>query len=100
MSRSYKHTPYCGDTKNKYMKRYATKRFKSLVKRQNLDDEIAPGMYKRYFCSWDICDYYTILTLKEHLMSYRDEYRYGTYVRDDISDEEKIKRWKKDCLWK
>ena len=32
MSRSYKHTPYCGDSKSRFMKRYANK----VVRRQKL----------------------------------------------------------------
>ena len=100
MSRSYKHTPYCGDTKNKFMKRYASKRFKSLIKRYGIEDQIAPSAFKKYFCSWSICDYYTILTLRQHLMYYRDEYYRGIYHKKDIDDEAKILWWNKHCRWK
>ena len=58
MSRSYKHTPYSGDRKNKYMKRLANK-----TVRQRLKDEdfsLSAAEYKKMFCSYDICDYYWI----------------------------------------
>ncbi len=57
MSRSYKHTPYCGDRKNKFMKRYANR----IVRQKKLLD-IYPQYagYKRTMESWDICDYKTV----------------------------------------
>lgn len=57
MSRSYKHTPYCGDRKNKFMKRYAN----HVVRRSKLKG-IYPDYsgYKRAMDSWDICDYKTV----------------------------------------
>lgn len=58
MSRSYKHTPYCGDSKSRFMKRYANK----VVRRQKLMHNFQYSAYKKAFCSWNICDYYTIET--------------------------------------
>lgn len=57
MSRSYKHTPYCGDKKNRFMKRYAN----HIVRRNKLK-EVYPNYagYKRAMDSWDICDYKTV----------------------------------------
>ena len=56
MSRSYKHTPYCGDRKNKYMKRYANKCIRQSLK--NSDYLPSAAKYKKMFESWDICDYF------------------------------------------
>ena len=57
MSRSYKHTPFSGDKKSKYAKRYANH-----VVRQNKLKETLPqhAGYRRMYNSWDICDYKTV----------------------------------------
>ena len=56
MSRSYKHTPYCGDRKDKILKQYANRR----LRRKKLDIEYQYNAYKKAFPSWDICDYYEV----------------------------------------
>ena len=54
MSRSYKHTPRCGDRKGKYSKRRANR----IVRRVGIEDSFPPyGGYKKLFESWNICDY-------------------------------------------
>ena len=58
MSRSYKHTPYAGDRKKKWAKRQANKR----LRRKKLTHDLQHKSYKKDFCSYDICDYYTIET--------------------------------------
>ena len=50
MSRSYKHTPYCGDRKNKFMKRYANKRVRQRLK--NSDYLPTAAEYKKMFESY------------------------------------------------
>ena len=67
MSRSYKHTPYCGDKKTKWAKRQANKLVRSKMERWNIQDEINFSWYKKISNSWNICDYYNISTWKEHL---------------------------------
>ena len=63
MSRSYKHTPYCGDRKNKYMKRYANKRVRQRLK--NNDYLPTAAEYKKMFESYDICDIFgMVIVLK------------------------------------
>lgn len=55
MSRSYKHTPWSGDTKGPNKKKYASHRVRSKLKEQ---DYLPQGnKYKRLYESWDICDY-------------------------------------------
>lgn len=58
MSRSYKHTPYCGLTKDKFYKKYANKR----LRRKKLAHDFQHKSYRKDFCSYDICDYYCIET--------------------------------------
>ena len=54
MSRSYKHTPRCGDTKSKYGKRLAN----HAVRRKGVPDAFPQyAGYKKLFESWNICDY-------------------------------------------
>jgi hypothetical protein len=57
MSRSYKHTPRSGDTKDHYFKKYANRK----VRRLPLDEHLLKGNnYKKVFCQYDICDYETV----------------------------------------
>ena len=58
MSRSYKHTPYVGDRKSKFFKRYFNKK----LRRNKLKNNYKYNSYKKDSCSWDICDYYWIET--------------------------------------
>lgn len=67
MSRSYKKTPYCGDTKTKWAKRKANKLVRSKIKKWDIQDNLLPSYYKKISESWNICDYYSIMTWKEHL---------------------------------
>ena len=54
MSRSYKHTPRCGDKKSHYSKRLAN----HVVRRNRLADAFPQyAGYKKMFESWNICDY-------------------------------------------
>ena len=59
MSRSYKHTPRAGDTKDKFFKKYANRR----VRRLPIDEpSLNYKSYKKMTCSWNICDYETVGT--------------------------------------
>lgn len=53
MSRSYKHIPYFGCTKDRFLKRYANRK----LRRKKLSSEYQHSAYKKDFPSWDICDY-------------------------------------------
>ena len=54
MSRSYKHTPRCGERKGKYSKRLAN----HVVRAQKFRDSFPRySGYKKLFESWNICDY-------------------------------------------
>ena len=58
MSRSYKHTPYCGLKKSKFFKNYANRK----LRRQKLSHDFQHMAYKKNFCSYDICDWYELET--------------------------------------
>ena len=58
MSRSYKHTPYCGLRKDKFFKKYANRK----LRRRKLEHDLQYKSYRKDFCSWEICDYYEIQT--------------------------------------
>lgn len=67
MSRSYKKTPGWCD-RNPWQKNYANRR----LRRVSVDHEIpSGGSYRKYSCSWDICDYkyllYTNTKVLDHL---------------------------------
>ena len=57
MSRSYKKTPRSGDQKDREMKRAANRKFR---RNKNFDETLNHKQYRKYFCSYDICDYETI----------------------------------------
>ena len=58
MSRSYKHTPYAGDKKDKFLKKYANRK----LRRKKLTHDLQYKSYRKDFCSWEICDFYWIET--------------------------------------
>lgn len=54
MSRSYKHSPWCGDS-NPKAKKKAARRFRRKV---NSDEDVPGGnAYKKNSDSWNICDF-------------------------------------------
>lgn len=93
MSRSYKHTPYFGDTKDRFYKQYANR----CLRRKKLDIDYKFNAYKKDGYSWDICDYYWIET--ENFDEYYEEkvsewLRWG-YKYYPYPEREEI--WKEYC---
>ena len=88
MSRSFKKTPYCGLANNQKCKRKANKTFKHKINKLDITDSLAPGMYKRFFQSYDICDFYSIITLKEWMTSRRKWHKF-------IDEKKEISNWSK-----
>lgn len=70
MSRSYKKTPYCGDNKT-VGKKLANK----CVRNGKYKDYDIPdgSWYKKIFCQYDVCDYYSIQTW-EQCLTWTKEY--------------------------
>ena len=88
MSRSYKHTPSCGEGKNKYMKRYSNK-----VIRQRLKDEdyvLKGNDYKKVINPWNIEDYRWYKTLSMYLTQHKNFYFY------DKDEDDLFEQW---CKW-
>ena len=103
MSRSYKHTPYCGDKKNKFFKTY----FNRKLRRRKLYHNLQHKSYRKNSCSYDICDYYEIETknFEEYYRSYIARWHgYQNYYwrkNDPLPTREELwKRYKKYYLSK
>lgn len=99
MSRSYKHTPSCGEGKNKYMKRYSNK-----VIRQKLKDEdyiLENSNFRKVINTWEIEDYRWFRTFAEFVARDRNlknmYWRYfGRYFgKEDALIEDLYKDWSK-----
>lgn len=98
MSRSYKHTPYAGDTKTKWAKRQANRKYRSFLKQ--MEEDIPYSHFKKVSESWNICDYYDITTWEEHLRYRRRHHRYTPYgmkflENGEIDIENERKLWEK-----
>lgn len=72
MSRSYKHTPRCGDKKDKFFKNYANRR----LRRNKLIHNLQHKSYKKNFCSYDICDYDSVGLTFERYYSHLKRWHY------------------------
>ena len=88
MSRSYKHTPRSGDTKNRCMKRYANRKYR---RDKNYDETLQHKQYRKHFCSYDICDYETVgLTFEEYWKQrIRFWCKYFKWLGEPFPEEEK-----------
>ena len=98
MSRSYKHTPYAGDTKTKWAKRQANRKYRAFLKQ--MEEDIPYSHFKKVSESWNICDYYDITTWEEHLRYRRRHHRYTPYgmkflENGEIDIENERKLWEK-----
>lgn len=89
MSRSYKRVPCCKDY-NKGMKACANR----YLRRNHL---LVPSgkAYKKFFCSWDICDYKFL----ESFHTFREKWNHG-YCRRKYSDRELYRMWYKNYKMK
>lgn len=98
MGHSYKHTPYSGDHKGKIKKRFANKKVRSLLKDE--DVILSNSDYKKVYCQYDICDFYTIRPWNEYWQSclIHDAWMKQHFPNKDIAepnDEEEYKKWYK-----
>lgn len=83
MSRSYKHTPYCGDKKrNKNLANQKVRRSKGLFQ---------GSLFKKLYSAWDICDYYHIDSFEEF---YKSQLEYW-YKKEPYTKEQALKDWNK-----
>ena len=97
MSRSYKHTPCGGDIKSKFFKRYANRR---LRRNKNYTDEyrnpiLKGNNYKKTFCNYDICDYWSYCTFEDYyISSIKWWYIYRNKYEPFPDREEEYKKWR------
>lgn len=94
MSRSYKHTPYSGDTKGPDKKRIASKRVRQMIKAWDI---LPQGKeYKRLYESWNICDYGSIETWAQFWERTLKQWHSWGYKYYPYPDEEKeYRKWYK-----
>ena len=91
MSRSYKHTPRSGDKKDKYLKNYANRRLRRYpINKPPLNN----CTYKKYNCSWDICDYETVATSFEEYWErlIKNWYNWEQYYNRKFPDRRQAKK--------
>lgn len=95
MSRSYKKTPYCGDKKGKDKKRLANHAVRQKLKTQEIGNN---NCYKKLYDSYDICDYYFLMSFEEFWKMELETYFYflkHSIKRDFPNKQEAYKKWKK-----
>lgn len=91
MSRSYKKTPRAGDTKDKFYKRYANK-----LIRKNKYELYQHKNFKRVFCSWNICDYQSIMSFEEFYEDMIEQWFRWRYNYEPFPDKkEAYQRWRR-----
>ena len=94
MSRSYKKTPWAGDTKGKDKKRDANSKVRMFLK--NLDNELKYNAYKKVYETWDICDYGDIQTWEEYWNFCQRMYKkYPNLYKAPPNEKEEYRRWYK-----
>ena len=97
MSRSYKKHAYCGDKKDKELKRLANHRVRQYLKR-NPEVTLRPSQFKHLFESWEICDYGWLCEWEEYwnrqLEWYYDDH-YKRYYREPTPPDpkEEYRNW-------
>lgn len=93
MSRSYKHTPYCGMFKDKFFKHYANKQFR----KKSFDENYQYNDYRKTFESYWICDYYHI---EKFFESYYDKELFHWWYSQSFSWGRKKLFPTKEEVWK
>jgi hypothetical protein len=91
MSHSYKKHPYCGDHKGKKKKQIANAAIRAYLKKHP-EETLQGGRYKKLYCSWEICDYYSLTSWQ----AYRHGYYYGWrryFSQPLMAEEELYRQW-------
>ena len=95
MSRSYKKHAYCGDKKDKELKRLANHRVRQYLKR-NPEVSLKPSQFKHLFESWEICDYGWLYEWEEYWKHCIKDYIWDCLHYSDKAtypDEKEEYRW-------
>lgn len=98
MSRSYKHTSFCGGT-NKFFKKYANRR----VRRKKMDLILPKGSYRKVSDSWQIKDYFDLREWENYWYLINDNYfwkrnvylKYGLSIPEEPNYNKSHHRWRK-----
>lgn len=96
MSRSYKHTPRSGEQKDKFKKKQANKRVRQLP----IDSlPLKNKSYKKYTCSYDICDYQTVgISFEQYWESaVASWHRWKHITKKPFPDREEV--YQEYCRW-
>ena len=96
MSRSYKKTPWCGDSKGKSKTRIANHIERQYLK-NHMDLNLAPGDYKKLYETWDICDYGWTLTWEQY---WKSEWRSYRWICSMFPNREHKEPDKQECYRK
>lgn len=82
MSRSYRKQPVCKDH-NRGMKQIANRKVRRALNR-DLDLVLQHRSYRKYFCSYDICDYCSLID-RDFERYYQNELNYwGKYTLNGV----------------
>lgn len=93
MSRSYKKIPYCGDNKGKLKKRTANHTVRRALK-TNLDLSLNKNNYKKFYETYNICDYFSITTWEQYWQTCWSNY---SWLKKMFPDRKIEKPNKKFC---
>ena len=94
MSRSYKHTPSCGEGKNKFMKNYSNR----VIRRKlNNEDFILQGNdYRKVVEPWEIEDYRWYSTFGMYSARHKNHINmFYRYLDANETEEDLYKEWSK-----
>ena len=95
MSRSFRHTPRCGDRKSRFAKRLANRTARRRIFRADERRAIPPHMgYKRAFSRYNICDYERLRTTWNEYVR-EEQYYCGLCGRPLPSLREMKRKYKK-----
>lgn len=100
MSRSYKHTPYCGMKKDQFFKKYSNRKLRH-NKNYEDDENLQYSQYKKKTDTWSICDYDEIGTTNfqkyyERQLYLHEVYKqiFSHYKEDPPTRKECWKEWR------
>lgn len=98
MSRSYRKQPVWKDH-NHGMKAMANRKVRRALNRDH-DLDLRHHLYKRYFCSWDICDYCSLVAksfeeyYRQEIIRWKNRRNYCWYKDEPFpSRREVYKEW-------
>lgn len=96
MSRSYKKTPYAGDTRGKRNKRFANHKVRQWL-RMHPEESVQHSGFRKVYESYDICDYGWTLSWHEFWRNEVNSWKHWGYKYRDFPSKshsrEQYMRW-------